>query len=69
MDTPENQEPAEASSENDLAAENSPDGEDGNFAPAEETPIIHVSPAPPAETKAAGAPLPLADAEPSPETF
>jgi len=68
-DTPGNQEPAEASSENDLAAESPPDGEDGHFAPAEETPIIHVSPAPPAETKAAGAPLPLADGGTSPENL
>jgi segregation and condensation protein B len=68
-DTPENQEPAEASSENDSAADNPPDGEDGHFAPAEETPIIHVSPAPPAETEAAGAPLPLADGGTSPENL
>ena len=65
-DTTVNHEAAEASSENDLAAENTPDG---NFAPAEETPIIHVSPAPPAETKVVGVPLPPADAEPSPEDF
>ena len=65
-DTTVNHEAAEASSENDLAAENTPDG---NFAPAEETPIIHVGPAPPAATKVAGAPLPPADAEPSPEDF
>ena len=65
-DTTVNHEAAEASSENNLAAENTPDG---NFAPAEETPIIHVSPAPPAETKVAGAPLPHVVAEPSPEDF
>lgn len=65
-DTTINQEAAEASSENNLAAENTPDG---NFAPAEETPIIHVGPAPPADTKAVGVPLPPADAEPSPENF
>ena len=65
-DTTANHEAAEASSENNLAAENTPDG---NFAPAEETPIIHVSPAPPAETKVAGALLPHVDAEPSPEDF
>jgi segregation and condensation protein B len=66
LDTPENQEPAGDSSGSHLAAENTPDG---NFEPAEETPIIHVSPAPPAESKAAHAPLPHVDAEPSPENF
>ncbi len=65
-DTTVNHEAAEASSENNLAAENTPDG---NFAPAEETPIIHVGPAPPADTKVVGVPLPPADAEPSPEDF
>jgi len=64
-ETSENQEPVEASSENDLAAENPPDGEDGDFAPAQETRIIHVPPPPPADTETAGAPRPLADAEPS----
>jgi segregation and condensation protein B len=66
MDTPENHESAEASSEKHLTAENTPDG---NVAPAEELSIIHVSPAPPAETQVAGAPLPHADAEPSPQDF
>jgi segregation and condensation protein B len=66
MDTPENHESTEASSENHLAAENTPDG---NYAPAEETPIIHIAPAPPAATKTAGAPLPHVNAEPSPEDF
>lgn len=66
MDIPENQESAEASSDNHLAAENAPDG---NFTTTDETPIIHVTPAPPAETKVAGAPLPHVDAEPSPEDF
>ncbi len=66
MDTPENHELTEVSSEKHLAAENTPDG---NFAPPQETPIIHVSAAPPAATKLAGAPLPQVDAEPSPEDF
>ena len=66
MDTPENHELAEASSEDPLVAENTPDD---NFVPPEETPIIHISPAPPAETQVADTPLPQADAEPSPEDF
>jgi len=66
VNTPGDLESVEPSSESHLAAENTPDG---NFAPPEEMPIIHVSPAPPAETKVAGAPLPHADAVPSPEDF
>jgi len=64
METPEKQEPAEGSSESHLAVENTPDG---NFAPVQETPIIHVAAAPPADTKPAGAILPPTEAEPSPQ--
>ena len=66
VNTSENHEAAEDTSENHIAAEDTPDGD---HAIAEETPIIHVSPAPPAETKLADAPLPHVDAEPSPEDF
>ena len=64
MGTPDNHDTAESSSETQTAAENTPKG---NFAPAEETPVIRATPAPSAESEIVRDTPPPEDEEPSPE--